>query len=186
MQPPQQDALVRHYLLELSLQYYAAGRFAANSQLHRAAPSLLHHAVEFVLKAALTATHSLKHLQEQFGHDLEKLWGAVLAANPGLKTPQRDQTIVDLHKFEFLRYPDNLIAQGATVTIAFKSGENPHIEGTKPPSTGPRYRFNLEDVDELWAALFVSAPANPVAFFQHLSDASREAIALNNAHPVFP
>lgn len=185
MEPPSQDALARHYLLELSLEYYAAGRFSANSRLHRAAPNLLHQAIEYVLKAGLAATHPLKDLQVQFGHNLVALWKTAVAANPGLELPQRNQAILDLHKFESLRYPDKLITQGATVTIALESGKNPDIVGHKSLSTGPTYRFNLEDIDDLWAALFLSAPANPVAFFQHLSVASRESIVLNNAHSVF-
>ncbi len=132
---PQPDTLVLHHLLRRSLEYYAAGRFCAMNQLHGVGPNLLHHAVEFALKAALATRHSLKELGSQYGHDLVKLWAAVITANPNLKTPQRHQTIVELHKFEALRYPDNPIVQGATVTIAFKTGENPLITGSKPPSS---------------------------------------------------
>lgn len=182
---PQPDTLVQHHLLQLSLQYYAAGRFCAMNQLSRVAPNLLHHAVELALKAALATKHSLNELKSQYDHDLKELWAAVITANPNLKTTQRHQTIVDLHDFERLRYPDNLIVEGATVTIAFKTGENPLITGSKSPSSGPRYTFNLQDVDELWAALFLSASANPPAFFQHLSEAARAAIAAQNRHPIY-
>jgi hypothetical protein len=174
-----------HYFVELSLQYYAAGRSAALKQLHRVAPNLLHHAVELILKAALVRSHPLDKLKNDYKHDLKLLWQAATVLNPRLLTPQRDQTIQDLDKFENLRYPDRLINQGATITVALTSGENPRLSGSRPAS-GPRYQFNLEDVDELWAALFHNARASPQAFLQHLSVEARAAIDAENRHPIQP
>lgn len=182
---PEIDSRAWHYLVELSLQYYATGRFAALNRLHRVAPNLLHHAVELILKAGLARDHSLDALKREYDHDLKALWQAATAVNPNLLTAPRDETIAALDKFEGLRYPDNLVSQGATITIAFESGKNPIISGSRP-SSGPRYQFKLEDIDELWAALFHNARANPPAFVQHLSAEARAAIETRNRHPIQP
>lgn len=176
-------SLAWHYLVDLSLQHYAAGRFAALNRLHRVAPNLLHHAVELILKAALARDHSLDTLKCKYGHDLQGLWQTVTEVNPSLKTAPRDQAIVALGKFEALRYPDLLISQGASISISFESGKNPTISGSRP-SSGPRYEFNLEDIDELWATLFHNSGANPAAFLQHLSAGAREALEAQNRHTI--
>jgi len=63
----------RGLLIDLSIEYYAAGRFLIMSRQQRVAPTLPNHAVEFVLKAILERTRSLKELKDQFGHRLDKL-----------------------------------------------------------------------------------------------------------------
>jgi hypothetical protein len=172
----------RHHFVKLSLQYYVTGRFAVLNQLHSAAPTLLHHAVELILKAALAATQSLTDLK-QHGHGLSSLWQAALQEKSTLKTPSCDATIADLDKFEDLRYPDKLVSQGASVSIGIRSGENPVSSGSRP-SSGPSYRFNLGDIDELWAAVFKSIPANPAAFLQGLSEDAHKTLVAENQHPI--
>ena len=103
----------RSNLVRLSLQYYVAGRFAALNRLHGVAPILLHHALEYILKAALARTHTLAQLKRKHDHDLESLWQAAVQEISTLKTPVRDRTIADLNKFEDLRYPYKLTTQGA-------------------------------------------------------------------------
>jgi hypothetical protein len=176
------DARVRSNLVRLSLQYYVAGRFAALNRLHGVAPVVLHHALEYILKAALARTHTLAQLKRKHGHDLESLWQATVQEISTLKTPVRDRTIADLNKFEDLRYPDKLIAQGASVTIGIRSGQDPVVSGSQP-SSGPNYRFNLEDADELWAAVFQKV-ANAPAFLQHLPPAARTALDAENHHSI--
>jgi hypothetical protein len=172
-----------HYLVELSVQYYASGRFAALSRLHRAAANLLHHAVELLLKAVLVRSLPLERLKKEFGHDLPLLWQAATAASPSLVTPQRQRTIAALHKFEDLRYPDLLLSHGGTLTVALQTGEDPRVSGTRP-SSGAHYQFNLEDIDELWAALFHGASANPAAFLQHLTPEARAVLEDRNRHSI--
>jgi hypothetical protein len=173
----------RHHLITFSLQYYVAGRWAATSRLHRVAPILLHHAVELILKSALIPPSSLEQLKEDHNHQLASLWQAAVLAIPSVKTPTREQTIIDLDKFEGLRYPDSFVSHGATITVGFLAGENPVVSGTYP-SSGPVYRFNLEDIDELWSGVFLQV-ANPEAFVQHLSQEAREALTIDNQHPVW-
>jgi len=177
------EPMARHYFIRLSLQYYVAGRFAALNRLHSVTPTLLHHAVELILKAALARTHSLAELKQQHGHGLSSLWQAAVQKKSALKTPSRDATIADLDKFEDLRYPDKRISQGASVSIGIRSGENPVSSGSHP-SSGPSYRFNLGDIDELWAAVFESIPANPSAFLQGLSEDAHKALVAENQHPI--
>lgn len=174
------DARARSHLVRLSLQYYVAGRFAALNRLHGVAPAVLHHALEFILKAALARTHTLAQLKREHSHDLESLWQAAVQEISTLRTPLRDRTITDLNKFEDLRYPDKLITQGASVTIGIRSGQDPVVSGP-----GPNYRFNLEDVDELWAAVFQKV-ANTAAFLQDLPPAARTALDAENHHPIAP
>jgi len=104
----------------------------------------------------------------------------VVIDTASLRSARRQQTIVDLHKFEMLRYRDDLLIKGATISVALNSGENPVIMGSRPTS-GPLYQFNLEDIDELWSVLFRNV-ANPPAFLQRLSDAARAALTAKNKH----
>jgi hypothetical protein len=177
------DARVRSNLVRLSLQYYVAGRFAALNRLHDVAPVVLHHALEYILKAALGRTHTLAQLKRKpFVHDLESLWQAAVQEISTLKTPVRDRTIADLNKFEDLRYPDKLITQGGLVTIGIRSGQDPVVSGSQR-SSGPNYRFNLEEADELWAAVFQKV-ANAPAFLQQLPPAARTALDAENHHSI--
>jgi hypothetical protein len=172
-----------HYLVESSLQYYAAGRFCAMTRLASAAPQLLHLAVELVLKASLARDHSLDELRMKYGHNIGRLWQDVTSVNSTLRTPGRDQTIVNLGRFEELRYPDSLISQGASISFDFRTRTDSGPPHSDLPS-GPHYEFNLEDIDELWAALFVNSRANAVAFLQRLSQEARAAIDRDNLHPI--
>jgi hypothetical protein len=172
-----------HYLVESSLQYYAAGRFCAMSRLTSAAPQLLHLAVELILKACLARDHSLDDLRKTYLHNIRRLWQDVTNANSALTTPGRDQAIHNLARFEALRYPDSLISQGASISFDFRTRTD-----SGPPQTGlsngPSYEFNMEDIDELWKAIFVNSRANVVAFLQRLSQEARAAIDRDNLHPI--
>jgi len=174
-----------HNLITYSIQYYAVGRFAVLNRMHRIAPNLLHHAVELVLKASLVHHQSLKFLKNQYGHDLEKLWAATIAKTPTLSSPHRQQTISDLAQFEELRYPDLLMTQGATVAFSMDTGDRVSTSGSPSSTiTEPLYQLNLQDIDELWAALFYHADGKPEAFLQHLSEEARAVLQFNNRHPI--
>jgi len=101
------------------------------------------------------------------------------SAKPGRSSRGRRRFAKDLS------YPDKLISQGATVRLGIRSGENPVSSGSRP-SSGPSYRFNLEDIDELWAAVFESIPANPPAFLNELSEDAHKALVAENQHPIPP
>ena len=78
----------RASLFEAAVQYYISGRWAVFNRLYEVAGTLLHHAVEMEIKAALSAGgNSLAELKK-YGHDLEKLW---LALKKQLNDPSLDQ-----------------------------------------------------------------------------------------------
>lgn len=140
---------ITHYeLLPLALQYYIGGRFLALQLQMPVSGTLLHHAVEFFLKAALTDI-PIKELRSKkyFGHDLVKLWSAFCSRVPE-KAPLHEQynkAINDLNRFEEIRYPKES-PQGEAVAIVIKrqpNGKNIFHNNT--------YAFVLEEVDSLIA-----------------------------------
>src|SRR5439155_16297211 len=100
-------------------QYYIAARLAARGGLLPVHGNLFHHAVEMYLKAALVGTTPVKQLKK-IGHGLEPLWSEFKkkAGDPALS--RFDGAIAALDKFEDIRYPDEIVAKGMVVTIAWQ------------------------------------------------------------------
>jgi len=73
-----------------------------------------------------------------------------------------DATIDMLDAFEDIRYPDEIIAKGATLQIDIRKATAviPQFAGGYNP---PHYMFSLEEIDELVAAIFKVASRNPSA-----------------------
>ena len=93
----------RFHFARLSMQYYVMGRAAA---LHHQMPilgNLLHHAVEFALKAALTYQVDIDSMKTKLSHHLPKIWDKFLELNPHLDGTEHAGSIERLHGFEELR-----------------------------------------------------------------------------------
>ncbi len=102
---------------QLAVQYYTAGRWAAINQFMPVSGTLLHHAVEMALKAALITSQTMPELKG-LGHDLSRSWAEFkrLFADPALS--EFDSAVGELDKFEEVRYPDSVIARGAMMELA--------------------------------------------------------------------
>jgi hypothetical protein len=149
--------MAAYHFYQLGLQYYAAARFASLGGLLPVSGNLFHHAVEMTLKGKLTHSLSLKQLQKTLGHDLKKIWHKFKALFPNDDLSSFDQLIDRLDDFEKLRYPDNLLANGAQIMVGF--GEVGQVW-----SGQPTYSLSVTEVDALMAQLFVLCPVNPGAY----------------------
>ena len=143
-----------HEAFSLGLQYLASGRFAAAAYLIPVAANLLHHAIEMFLKGCLVQHVGFDRLPKgRKGHDLENLWATFRQHVTDATLSRFDSLITELHKFEHIRYPENLIREGGALSIGFPSGarsKRTYISGIKTPE----YQISVADVDALVEELF--------------------------------
>ncbi len=171
-------------MIELAMQYYASGRFAAINGMLPVCGNLLHHAVEMFLKGALArrldraALYGLKH-------DLKKIWKRTKLEFPGTELSSFDASIFRLDLFERIRYPDNLVDEGGTIQIDIH--RNAWVPSHEDKKTTPRmYNFVLEDIDELVKVIFGFASLNPLFFSGGMKRQAFAMINDSNRHPIFP
>jgi hypothetical protein len=181
--PPLPDQ-VRHEFAALALGYYASGRMAARA---RAGPlvsaHLLHHAIEFVLKATL-ARHTTLAEMKKFGHRLPDLLGSAEARSAELRNAEHRATVLLLHELWESRFPDRILSGG--VTLSFASGgmsDGPTDAGV----SGSAERFVLEvaHVDRLFSAGFRASGLKPTAFVQRLGPDALLALRAENPEQDF-
>jgi hypothetical protein len=155
---------------DTGIQYYVAGRAAVLAALNPVYGSLFHHAVESCLKARLSQKYSLKQLaQRQFGHNLTKLWETFKLDFPNENLAEFDDIIADLDRFEWLRYPDAIVKEGAQIGVVGSSSGGE-----------PIYRIDLDGVDKLVARVFQVCSRNPYFFTGRLNDYARDALTRTN------
>src|SRR4051812_2944148 len=104
---------VRHFI-EIGIDYYTSGRFAARAKLMPICGNLCHHAVEMLLKGHLAQKRSPEELK-QLKHNLPRLWTAYKGGLPAVTLTQFDETIELLDAFEDIRYPDEIVSKGAQI-----------------------------------------------------------------------
>lgn len=162
---------------QLAVQYYVAGRSAAIAQLIPVLGNLLHHAIEMSLKAGLAKHKTLRELKSM-SHDLTNIWAQFKAQYPTGEAARFDDAIVELQKFEELRYPDSVLTRGAMMELAlFRE----HV-GTPSASAVavPRYVLVLEDIDELMAFTFRLSNLNPLDFIGSMGPEGSRYLLMHN------
>jgi hypothetical protein len=163
----------------LAGQYYAAGRFAALSQVFPVAGNLLHHAIEMFLKCVLVKTLTLRELKKM-GHNLTALWNRFAQIHPDLADASLSTTLAELQKFERLRYPDSVLAEGMQGLFAIsRAGFSPLPDGPLPT-----YHLVLEDVDAIAQVTAQASGLKPIAFTLGLSPQAIQFLELENLHPL--
>jgi hypothetical protein len=133
--------------------YYVMGRFAYFTHAIPTACNLFHHAVEYFLKGYLCRRHMSEKDRRDLGHHLPNLLAEVAVSELTPFTALVDE----LHKFEELRYPDELI-KGTTIAIG--------VSIVHPTPEPDRY-FKLGSIDEIdhfVELMFKVASVNPKAF----------------------
>ncbi len=174
------EVLKELHFLNLGVQYYVAARCAALAGLPSVCGNLYHHAIEMLVKARLSQTRTLEVLsQRDFGHNLKALWTAFKAEFPGAGLEQFDDTVVTLHRFERLRYPDAIIQEGAAVQVMWALGtvSSSYGLGITPP---PTYRIVVTEIDYLVARIFEVSSYNPAFFTGPLRQYGHDAISRDN------
>jgi hypothetical protein len=169
------------HFAKLAMDYYVAGRMAAMAHLMPIYGNLLHHAVEFFLKAALVGTITVEQMKKPpYSHDLSELWTAFkLQHNDDFTLNRFDTAVGGLHDFETLRYPDEIVKRGMLVTIQWARSNLGTFTGVGPMP--PRYEFVIEEVDCLVIEILERASVNPKFLSAGIQEQhAREALAYEN------
>jgi hypothetical protein len=164
--------------LSIAIQYYIAGRSAAFAGSIPVAGSLLHHAVEMLLKSFLLKQYTAAELKDEFRHDLKKLWRAFknIANEPPLG--RFDGLVSALNRVEEVRYP----GRGYVFSIVRQKAPRQQVSGTATKGV-KQYYVNLEDVDEYVTALLTGRVTTGwIAILLQGEDAKKQ-YSRENSHP---
>jgi hypothetical protein len=150
---------------DYAIQYYVIARFAHAAKQTPVAGNCFHHAVELMLKHFLLKPGllTLKKLAgRKYGHNLPRLWKKFKSkvADPSLD--QFDNFMDELHRFDSIRYPDDLVLTGGGLALVQKRENRPKVIYDETPPV-PAYYLALEDMDALMNALFDKCSVNPQA-----------------------
>jgi hypothetical protein len=163
-----------------AMQYYVAGRLAARAGLVPVYGNLLHHAVEMFLKTALSGVVSPKELRDDYRHDLKKLWARFKVEVADTSLDHFDATILALHEFEELRYPDKIPHAAIEMDVTWKPV--PAAKSSSGSGSARRYECVIADIDGLIIEIMDRIPLNPSFFVVKLGDSGREALQYQNPH----
>jgi hypothetical protein len=166
-----------HQYQHIAIHYYIAGRSATFAASIPVVGNLFHHAVEMLLKSFLLKYHSAPNLKRAFGHKLTKLWSAFkrVANEPALA--KFDELVTELGTVEELRYP----GKGYAFTIS--PSKVPRSPASGPAMLGLKhYHVNLEEIDELFAAL-LTGRVNPKFIRSVLNAEAKSQYGRENQHP---
>ena len=159
--PPLPDQ-VRHEFAALALGYYASGRMALRARVGPLASAhLLHHAVEFVLKATL-ARHTTLSDMKKFGHRLPDLFQSAGTRSAELRSDEHRATAALLHELWEMRFPDRILTAEATAST-----------------------LELARVDRLFCAGFRAAGLRPSAFAERMGPDAWQAVMAKNPEQAF-
>ncbi len=160
--PPLPDR-VRHEFAALALGYYASGRLALRAGAGSlAAAHILHHAIEFVLKATL-ARHTTMADMKKFGHRLPDLFESAQARSTELRSDEHRATASLLHDLWEARFPDRILTEEAMKAQVWE----------------------LARIDRLFGAGFRATGLNPAAFTQRLGPDALQALRDGNPEKDF-
>jgi len=173
------------YAVEYGVHYYIAGRFTVHAQFSFVPGALIHHAIELLLKACLAKKDKPEDVytyHSTYGHKLDKLWSEFKLRNPSRSLSAYDTIVKQLDAFETIRYPEELVLNGARLDIGF--GEyDPSLP--EPELTGANhYRLLLPQIDRLIRVLFECSEYNPDIL--QLNEHSTPYLCSHNASPLKP
>jgi Protein of unknown function (DUF2934) len=165
----------------LAVQYYVAGRFAVHSGLNPVAGNLLHHAIELALKGGLARATSSEDLKKKYMHSLSPLWRDFKLSVSDPRLDRLDRTVGELDQFETIRYPEHVEQYGMFASITPTRRDQDAKAPTRLPSTVPRYKLYLPEIDELLDAVFAGASINPEFFKGEIKSEAADFLARDNA-----
>jgi hypothetical protein len=182
------------HAVEYGVQYYVAGRFAIFAHFTPVCASILHHAVERLLKACFAREDTADQIRaygkrDSYGHSLTASWQEFKRRNSTLDLSTYDEIIGQLDAFERIRYPERLIAEGARFNVGLYEVEPLlTIEDRRDRHPEPQYVLMLPQIDRLTALLFKHAQYNPEVLQSDLLRNKHAAAyhALQNAMPLVP
>ena len=157
----------REQFYGLAIQYYVIARFGAFAGFLPVSGNLFHHALEMFLKGHLSSKLDLTELKG-LGHRLQDIWQRFKADVSDATLDRYDAVIAELDRFEFIRYPDDILKRGMSASIAIN--RSTISTGTLTPGRPePTYDIVVEDVDRLVKAIFEKSSVNPKFFTNGLN-----------------
>jgi hypothetical protein len=153
---------------------------AAKSFLIPVYGNFLHHAVEMYLKAALVGTLTVKDMKKH-GHDLPAFWNELKVKEKDARLSRFDATIDALHKFETIRFPDEIVARGLLSGVGWAPEHATTFSGSMQPP--PKYEVHINLVDELVIELLQRSDLNPKFFVARFIGHSQKREALSYQNP---
>jgi len=167
------EAKIADAFMVVGAQYFATARRVAVEFVMPLSGILYHHAIELFLKACLVPSLSVKPLKA-LGHDLGALWDAWRTTSQGAPLAGFDNVVKGLDRFERIRYPDKIVDERSAIGISL-GGPGPSLVDAMAP-TAPKYKLNVEELDDLVIALFraSSTPLSP--YFGQLPDVLRTSL----------
>jgi hypothetical protein len=133
------------------------------------------------LKTALFGLVSLKDMETKYRHNLEKLWQRFKAKEADVALDHFNATIIALHEFENIRYPDMISAAAIVVTVTWEPSETVEAYGTAS-AQARKYEVPISDVDELVFEILRRIPLNPKSLTSTFSQSGRAVLRHRNAH----
>jgi hypothetical protein len=155
-----------HEFFRYGCQYYVVGQYGVFAGLIPVTGNLHHHAIEMLLKGALSKSMSLEDMKKKLSQQLDKIWDAFKAQTGDASLSRFDKVIEELNKFEDIRYPDELLEKGASMMfdVAKAGAAMSSVIGVSEP----QYKFCLEEIDELVGEIFKIASRNPDAYLKSM------------------
>ena len=165
-----------------ALHYYILGRYATIAKFAPIPGNLVHHAIEFFLKAALIEQFE-EAARRKFRHNLPKLWRRYKRERNNSFLDKFDQTISDINKFERIRYPEEILRLGMLAEIDFVRNTFPLPPGQKRPKAA-RYELALDEVDELVKLIFQIEGISPPFYTNSLDVHAKQYLYQQNNFPL--
>ena len=175
---------MKEFFFSLGLDYYITTRCSHFAQLYPTTANQAHHAIEMLLKGFLYDHLSSEQQQSQeisrqlrieYRHNLPMMWEAFKGAVSDPQLDDFDRAIDGLHKFEDIRYPDEVAQRGATIVGG--------IEQTDLVQSGDAetlYQFALAPIDRLVKVIFEKAHVNPSFFTRSLNQEAATHLTREN------
>ena len=167
---------------DLATQYYVVARFSAFAGLLPVCGNLFHHAIEMYLKGYLVSKLTLAELKA-LGHRLQEIWDRCKKEIADAELDNFDKVISDLDKFESIRYPDQILAQGMIGLINVKK-QHGSAESTVPKRPEPVYEIVVQEIDSLVKVIFQKSSINPEFFTNRLKLEAKTYLNKENKAPL--
>jgi HEPN domain-containing protein len=168
------DALFQEYF-DAAIQYHVSARFAAFAGFIPVAGNLAHLAVEMYLKGYLCRKVTERE-RRKLGHHLPKIWRKVKQDIGNSTLDNFDATISAIHKFERIRYPEEIVRKGMTASVGFKKGG----AAKEPGRAKPNFELVIDDLDALAKRILEDSKVNPKFYTQRLNNEARTYLTQSN------
>ncbi|MEW5799278.1 MAG: hypothetical protein AB1728_09750 [Bacteroidota bacterium] len=173
----------RFEFFRLASSYYITARFALFNDILLVSANLFHHSIEMFLKGLLSPNLSLDALKKM-NHNLSGLWTNLKSNHPSENLNTFDSIIIELDKFEGLRYPDKVLQAEIIIMDKLADERGILLSGTNDGDL--RYRLYLDEIDRLIKRLFVLGNLSPSNLFDtEFVDIQKYLLKENNESKFF-